>query len=186
MTPAERDAWEAKQQERKFRRLRRKAREAAGEIEDLNITPMLDMMTIILVFLLKTYNTSTVSVAISNDLLPPSSSTTLEPAETSTITITASEITVGDKPAVELVNFELPPGATQNGSPIIAPVLDLLRREVDRQKYIGKWNKSVQFEGLLSIIGDRQVPYKLLFAVLATAGQAELSNYKFIVLKQGQ
>ena len=186
MTPAEHDAWEAKKQERKFRRLRRKAREAAGEIEDLNITPMLDMMTIILVFLLKTYNTSTVSVSLSNDLLPPSSTTTLEPAETSTITITSSEITVGDKPAVELDHFELPAGVTQNGSPIIAPVLDLLRKEVDRQKYIGKWNKSVQFEGLLSIIGDRQVPYKLLFAVLATAGQAELSNYKFVVLKQGQ
>jgi biopolymer transport protein ExbD len=44
----------------------------------------------------------------------------------------------------------------------------------------------VQFEGLLSIIGDRQVPYQLLFSVLATAGQAELSNYKFVVLKQGQ
>lgn len=186
MTPEEREAWQAKKDERKFRRLRRKAREAAGEIEDLNITPMLDMMTIILVFLLKTYNTSTVSVAISNDLLPPSSSTTLEPAETSTITITSSEITVGDKPAVALDHFELPPGVTSNGSPVIAPVLDLLRKEVDRQKFIGKWNKSVQFEGLLSIIGDRQVPYKLLFAVLATAGQAELSNYKFVVLKQGQ
>jgi hypothetical protein len=30
------------------------------------------------------------------------------------------------------------------------------------------------------------VPYKLLFAVLATAGQAELANYKFVVLKLGQ
>lgn len=186
MTQEERDAWQAKKDERKFRKMRRKAREAEGEIEDLNITPMLDMMTIILVFLLKTYNTSTVSVALSNELLPPSSTSRIEPAETTTITITASEITVGDKPAVELTNWELPAGSSQNGSPIIAPVLDLLRRDVDRQKYIGKWNKSVQFEGLLSIIGDRQVPYKLLFAVLATAGQAELSNYKFVVLKQGQ
>ena len=186
MTQDERDAWQAKKDERKFRKLRRKAREAEGEIEDLNITPMLDMMTIILVFLLKTYNTSTVSVAISNDLLPPSSTTTLAPEETTTITITATEITVGDKPAVDLTNWELPAGVTQNGSPIIAPVLDLLKKDVDRQKFIGKWNKSVQFEGLLSIIGDRQMPYKLLFSVLATAGQAELAKYKFVVLKQGQ
>ena len=60
MTPEQRAAWEAKRQEHKFRRLRRKAREAEGEIEELNITPMLDMMTIILVFLLKSYNSSTV------------------------------------------------------------------------------------------------------------------------------
>jgi biopolymer transport protein ExbD len=187
MTEEQRVAWEAKRQEHKFRRLRRKAREAEGEIEDLNITPMLDMMTIILVFLLKTYNTSTVSVAISGDLLPPSSTTTLEPAETTTITITKTEITVGDKPAIELTNWEIPVAAQNPRAPlVITPVLDLLKKDVERQKYIAKWNKSVQFEGLLSVIGDKGVPYKLLFSVLATAGQAELGNYKFVVLKQGQ
>src|SRR5205807_9093333 len=87
------EAFQERREERKFRRLRRKAREAAGEIDELNITPMLDMMTIILVFLLKTYNTSTVSVSVAQDLMPPSSTTQLEPSETSTITITASEIT---------------------------------------------------------------------------------------------
>jgi biopolymer transport protein ExbD len=187
MTDAQRDAWEAKRQEHKFRRLRRKEREREGEIEELNITPMLDMMTIILVFLLKTYNTSTVSVAISGELLPPSSTTTLEPAETTTITITKTEITVGDKPAVSLDNWEIPAAAQNPRAPlVITPVLDLLKKDVDRQKYIGKWNKSVQFEGLLSVIGDKGVPYKLLFSVLATAGQAELAKYKFVVLKQGQ
>ena len=187
LTAEQRQAWEAKREEHRFRRLRRKAREAAGEIEELNITPMLDMMTIILVFLLKTYNASTVSVALSNDLLPPSSSTMLDPAETSTITISANEITVGDKPAVTLNDFEVPRDKVDPRAPLlITPVLDLLQKEVERQKYIGKWNKSVQFEGLLSIIGDKHVPYKLLYSVLATAGQAELSKYKFIVLKQGQ
>ena len=187
MTPEQRQAWEAKREEHKFRRLRRKAREAEGEIEELNITPMLDMMTIILVFLLKSYNSSTVSVSISNDLMPPSSSTTLEPAETATVTITKDEITVGDKPAVALDNWQVPASATNPAAPLlITPVEDLLKKEVDRQKYIAKWNKSAEFEGLLSIIGDHEVPYKLLFSVLATAGQSELGKYKFVVLKQGQ
>jgi len=187
MTPEQRDAWEAKRQEHKFRRLRRKEREREGEIEELNITPMLDMMTIILVFLLKSYNSSTVSVSMSDELLPPSSSTTLEPAETATITITKNEITVGDKPAVDLDNWEIPVAAQNPKAPLlITPVLDLLKKEVDRQKYIGKYNKAAAFEGLLSIIGDRQVPYKVLYSVLATAGQAELGNYKFVVLKAGQ
>ena len=185
MTPEQRSQWEAKRQESKFRRLRRKKREAEGAIEDLNITPMLDMMTIILVFLLKSYNSSAMSVSISNDLLPPSSSTTLDPAETATVTITKSEITVGEKPAVELTNWLIPPAATHPRAPlIITPVMDLLKKEVERQKYIAKWNKTAQFEGLLSIIGDKDTPYSVLFSVLATAGQAELANYKFVVLKQ--
>ena len=187
MTEEQHAAWEAKRQEHKFRRLRRKEREAEGEIEDLNITPMLDMMTIILVFLLKTYNTSTLAVAISDHLLPPSSTTKIEPAETTTITITKTEINVGDKLAVTLENWEIPASAANPRAPlVITPVLDLLKKDVDRQKYIGKWNKAEKFEGLLSVIGDKGVPYKLLFSVLATAGQAELGNYKFVVLKQGQ
>ncbi len=187
MDAHERSLWEARKQERKFRRLRRKSREAEGEIDELNITPMLDMMTIILVFLLKTYNTSTVSVSLSNEMMPPTSSTTMDPAETATVTITASEISVGEKPAVELTNWQVPAAAVNPKAPlVITPVLDLLRKEVDRQKYIGKWNKSAQFEGLLSVIGDKNTPYSVMFSVLATAGQAELSNYKFVVLKQAQ
>jgi biopolymer transport protein ExbD len=187
MTPEKRAAWEAKRQEQKFRRLRRKEREREGEIEELNITPMLDMMTIILVFLLKSYNSSTVSVSISSDLLPPISSTRLEPAETATITITKTELTVGDKPAVDLVDWQVPETAKNPKSDLlITPVADLLKKEVDRQKFIAKYNKSATFEGMLSIIGDKDVPYKLLYSVLATAGSQELSNYKFVVLKQGQ
>ncbi len=38
---------------RAYRKARRKQREAEGEIRELNIVAMMDMMTIILVFLLK-------------------------------------------------------------------------------------------------------------------------------------
>jgi len=186
MSAAQREAWEAKRQEQKFRRLRRKAREAEGEIEDLNITPMLDMMTIILVFLLKSYNTG-ISPTMSADLLPPSSTTMLDPVEAATVTITKSEISVGDKTAVLLNNWTVPAAALNPKQQLfITPVQELLKKEVDNQKKIAKNNKQQQFEGLLSVIGDRDVPYKLLFSVLATAGQDELSNYKFVVLKQGQ
>jgi biopolymer transport protein ExbD len=190
MNAEERRLWEAKREETRFRRLRRKAREAAGEIEDLNITPMLDMMTIILVFLLKTYNASTVAVTVNNDLTPPISTTSFDPAETSTVTITAHELSVGEKPAVALANYEVPPAATKPGAPlVITPVLDLLKKEAAHQKYIAQYNKKTkeaQFEGLVSIIGDKGVPYKTLLSVLTTAGQAEFSKFKFVVLKQGQ
>ena len=186
MSDAEREAWEAKRQASKFRRLRRKAREEEGEIEDLNITPMLDMMTIILVFLLKSYNTG-FAPTMSNELLPPQSTTTLEPSETTMINISKSAISVGDKLAVQLDNWEVPAAATNPAAPlIITPVLDLLKASVKQQKFIAQYNKGQPFEGLVSIVGDRDVPYKLIYSVLGTAGQAELSTYKFVVLKQGQ
>ena len=56
---------------RDFRRARRKAREAAGEIRELNIVAMMDMMTILLVFLLKSYQASTINVNMGEHLAIP-------------------------------------------------------------------------------------------------------------------
>jgi biopolymer transport protein ExbD len=173
--------------QRKLHALRRKKREEEGEIEDLNITPMLDMMTIILVFLIKSYSSSGVSVSVSDNLAIPSSLTRLEPVEAVTVTITGSDITVGEKKVAEVVNGAVPDRYVNPNAPlIITPLKEALDKEVEKQKFMAKWNKDHPFEGLLSVVGDKRTPYRVLFAVLATAGQAELANYKFIVIKEGQ
>src|SRR5215467_6340641 len=59
------------------RAINRKRKEA--EIDFLNITAMLDMMTIILVFLLKSMSQSTASLPQSSDLQLPHSVLTTEP-----------------------------------------------------------------------------------------------------------
>src|SRR5229473_3072715 len=56
-------------------RKKRKERQAEGEIRELNIVAMMDMMTIILVFLLKSYSASSVAVTASEDVRPPLSTT---------------------------------------------------------------------------------------------------------------
>ena len=46
-------------------------------------------------------------------------------------------------------------------------------------------NPAAPFSKELSVIGDRKIPYDLLLTVLYTAGQAELENYRFVVLQKG-
>jgi len=176
-----------RQFERKLRNARRKAREAEGEIEELNITPMLDMMTIILVFLLKSFASSTISVAVGPDLDVPYSTSPLNPVEVATVTITGEHIAVGEKVVAELKDRDVPAQFLNPRAPIIiTPLLEALKKEVEKQKFIAQWNPAQKFEGELGIVGDRHTPYKVLFSVLATAGQAELGRYRFIVLKEGQ
>ena len=69
-------------------RKKRKEREAEGEIKELNITAMMDIMTIILVFLIKSYTASSVTITPSEDIRPPLSSTRLTPKDTIAITVT--------------------------------------------------------------------------------------------------
>jgi biopolymer transport protein ExbD len=65
----------------------------------------------------------------------------------------------------------------------VGAVYDALKKEVDKQKYIARYNASAPFTGRINVVADRTIPYRTLMEVLYTAGQAELGEYKFMVLK---
>ena len=165
-------------------RKKRKEREAAGEIRELNITAMMDMMTIILVFLLKTYAASAIMLTQSEDIKPPISSTRAVPKDTVAVTITPKDILVGDRVVVNLENGQIP--ARLLDGRLVKPLDAAFRREVDKLKLIASRNPNAPFSRELSVIGDRRIPYDLLLTVLYTAGQAELENYRFVVLQKGE
>lgn len=165
-------------------RKKRIERENAGQIRELNIVAMMDMMTIILVFLLKSYTASAISLTQSEDIKPPVSSTRATPRDTVAVTITPKDILVGDRVVVALENGAIPPSAL-NGR-MVMPLDQALRKEVQKLKYIAARNPAAPFSKELSVIGDRRIPYDLLLTVLYTAGQNELENYRFVVLQKGE
>src|SRR5688572_17348153 len=115
-------------------RKKRKDREAAGEIRELNITAMMDMMTIILVFLLKSYSASTVAATVSEDVRMPISTTRSTPKDTVAVTVTTKTIMVGEKKAVDLAGGQVPAAALAGR--LIVPVDQMLKKEVEKLKYI--------------------------------------------------
>ncbi len=171
---------------RDYRRARRKAREAAGEIRELNIVAMMDMMTIILVFLLKSYQASAINVNMGADLTIPQSTTQLHPQENITVTLSLKEVAVNDRKVVPVLGGLIPASVKEGGRAdafYVGAVYDALKREVDKQKYIAKFNKDAPFTGRINVVADKKIPYRTLMDVLYTAGQAELGEYKFMVLK---
>jgi biopolymer transport protein ExbD len=173
--------YEGDRARRKYRQSRRKARERAGEIKELNITAMMDMMTIILVFLLKSYTASSTNVNMTSDLTLPNSSTQQQPQDNINVTISWKEVAINDKSIVPVVNGMI--SGMDTGSMLISPVYDILAKEVEKQKYIAKYNPKAPFAGRVNIISDKRVPYQTLLQVLYTAGQAELGSYKLMALK---
>jgi biopolymer transport protein ExbD len=166
-------------------RKKRKEREAAGEIKELNITAMMDMMTILLVFLLKSFASSSAAITASEDVRPPVSTTRATPKDTVAVTITPKNILVGDKEVVRLANGQVP--ADQLQGRLVLGLDAQLKKEVEKLKYIADRNPAAPFSKELSIIGDKKVPYDMLLTILYTAGQNELENYRFVVLmKEGE
>ena len=171
---------------RAYRRARRKAREAEGEIRELNIVAMMDMMTIILVFLLKSYQASAINVNMSAELTIPQSTTQLHPQENITITLSTKELAVNERKVVDMRAGVIPPEAKEGQKAdafYVGALYDALKKEVDKQKYIARYNKDAPFAGRINVVVDRKIPYRTLMDVLYTAGQAELGEYKFMVLK---
>ena len=162
-------------------RKKRKEREAAGEIKELNITAMMDMMTILLVFLLKSFASSSAAMTASEDVRPPVSSTRATPKDTVVVTVTPKNILVGEKEVLRLSRGQIPPEALQGR---VVTALDAqLKKEVEKLKYIAERNPAAPFSRELSIIADKAIPYDMLLTVLYTAGQNELENYRFVVLQ---
>jgi biopolymer transport protein ExbD len=177
---------EEEKQKRAYRRARRKARAEAGEIKELNIVAMMDMMTILLVFLLKSYQASTINVNMGEHLVIPASTTQLSPQENITVTLTLSELSVNERRVLGLSQGRVPDAAKEGGKAdayYVGAVFDALKREVDKQKYIARYNKNAPFSGRVNVVADKRIAYRTLMEVLYTAGQAELGEYKFMVLK---
>jgi ABC-type phosphate/phosphonate transport system ATPase subunit len=96
------------------------------------------------------------------------------------------EILVGDRPVVSLAQGQIPKALLQGR--VVVPLDQALKQEVAKLKYIASRNPSPEsaFHHELSVIADKSVPYDLLLTVLYTAGQNELENYRFVVLKKDE
>lgn len=170
---------------RKRRAQKRHQREhaAGGEVQDLNITPMLDMMTILLVFLLKSFASSSSDVNVAN-LVLPHSTTKLAIEEALPMMITENEILVDSKVVTTLDNGLIRPEDLPEGPAgyLIKPLYDVLEARADHLKRIEEFGGS-QFVGRIAIIADKGTTYRTLFRILYTAGRAEFGQFKLFVQK---
>jgi biopolymer transport protein ExbD len=174
--------------------LRRMTRRNAPEqeVNFLNIVAMLDIMTIILVFLLKTLGESTASVPQSDDLRLPNSIITTQPAQEGVVvTVSKSQILVGDDKVLALPGRE---SLAQSGVDArykrsgpndlyIVPLGNALQaaRRTDKVIRAAKGLDPSMSEAI--IIADKTTPYRLLIEVLFTLGQNEYGRYHLMVIQ---
>ncbi|MSP16154.1 MAG: biopolymer transporter ExbD [Myxococcales bacterium] len=172
---------------REARSLIRKAtrRVPQGEsISHLNITPMMDMMTILLVFMIMSASVATSSQTLKDIILPTSSTNAPPPEEAVGVVIGKTTILVEGKPVVDVVNGDVPASEKANGKygSQVEKLTNILTKHQSRLKKIAQ-AKGIDPSREMTIIADRDTPYRLLFTVLYSAGKAEFQQYRMIVLR---
>jgi biopolymer transport protein ExbD len=137
---------------------KRKFHLPGDDVTGLNLTAMMDMMTILLVFLLKSYATEPDKIQVNDTLL------------------------VDDERVVSVKDVN----TTGTGQQLaITPVFEALSKRVDHLKKLESLG-GTPFDGKLLIVAHEGTPYALISAVLYTAGQAQLSRFRLVVMDDGK
>ncbi len=155
----------------------------------LNIYPMMDMLTILLVYMMAIFATSSAAaVQESSELRIPYSTSKVEVSEALGVQISRSSIAVDGKPVLELRSGIVDPSLKQGGSSgfLITPLYKTLSEIRDRKKRTAAKFANQPFVGEVQIIADKRTPYRTLSEVIYTLGQTEFKNLRFVVNKKSQ
>jgi len=169
---------------------KKKSRRGGGE-GALSITSMMDMMTIILVFLLKSYQTENVSVAASDDLQIPISTAEKSPKLAVNVVVSRKDIVVDGEFVIDLEQTVDDNGAQTIEVPddekrgqLIAKLYDLMLAKAETAKDLGaKAGEDFEFKGEVLLQVDKRMPFSVVREVMFTAGQAQFGNFRFVVIK---
>ncbi|OFZ21512.1 MAG: hypothetical protein A2X94_08985 [Bdellovibrionales bacterium GWB1_55_8] len=182
-------------------RSRRNKKKLTGGFE-LQLTPMLDVLTIIVVFLLKSYSASTNSFTTVPGLKLPVSASPDSPPDSLQLVITPEAMTFENERILDFVLTDTAVGAEETiyqfkrtdldeGGRRIVPLYDALLKARDKAEILrAKSNQRdedgnpLPFEGVLAIQADKQVKYDTLRRIMYTAATAGYPVFRFLAARK--
>lgn len=180
---------------------RGRRRRIMGEFE-LQLTSMMDVMVIIVVFLLKSYSASTHNLATINGIQIPTSASVEDARDSLQLIVTPEAMTFENERIVEFVKTATDAGAASGGYAFkttdmdeggrrILPLYDALMRAKDKSELLraksphrDEKGNPLPFDGVLAIQADKRIEYDTLRKVMYTAGTAGYKVFRFIARKK--
>ncbi len=188
-----------------------RGRRGTPHIATISITSLTDMVTVLLVYLLKTFATSPIEVTDSSLELPVSVCRPVagsgmkereggppprdgcgEIQETTIVMVTGpkkgrtARIAVNSDAVLELdaSTYRVPENLKdpESGGWVIAPLREALKRAKEA-KEISALREGKTFDGKVVILADKDTPYRVLSEVLVTCGESGFADFRFAVIK---
>ncbi len=142
------------------------------------LTSLVDVMTILLIYLLKSFSSEGEILTVSKDLMLPESSAQKQPKLTVTLIVNNSYI-LAEETRVGNVDEIL---ATDDLEiPRLKQWLGERRRLTER---IEQYSTTTQFKGDVTIQGDKRIRFRLLKKIMYTCGQQGYNNFSLVVRRR--
>jgi biopolymer transport protein ExbD len=142
------------------------------------LTSLVDVLTLILIYLLKSFSAEGEIVTITKDLILPASTAQKRPELKVKLTINNSVLMAEDKIVADV-------GEVLNSEELIIPGLNAwlqLRREATEK--ISKYSSKTKFTGEILILGDKRIRFRLIKKIMYTCGQQGYNNFSLVVQKK--
>lgn len=144
---------------------------------------MVDMFTIIIVFLLKSYSTSSVNITPQKGLTLPSSSSYVDPVEGLKLVVSKEGVFVDDEKVATFNDGTVPTQEMDDSDPdFLINLFKALDKKVEASKLIAQENKDYKFEGKIVMQADSRLSYSVLKKVMYTASMAGYADMKLATL----
>jgi biopolymer transport protein ExbD len=155
------------------------ARRAVGSISTfLTLTSLVDLFTNLVLFLLYNFSAEGSSIPSAERMRLPESLSQQTPRTTVTIMVTQSDIFLEGKRIIDTA-------AVLNTEELLIPDLKKeLDYEAERGKYFSGLTPDKAFDGRITILGDKHIPFRLLEKVMFTCSQAEFGQIDLGVLRK--
>jgi len=142
------------------------------------LTSLVDVMTILLIYLLRSFSSEGEIITNSKDLMLPESSADKRPELTVVLTVNNNYILAEN---VKVANVD---DVLANDDLIIPGLhqwLDERRRTTEK---IEEHSEKVKFKGDITIRGDKRIRFRLLKKIMYTCGQQGFNNFSLAVLSK--
>jgi len=163
------------------RSIRSQRKNRKKPLVEIDITSLLDILVILLVFLLRSYNTSGITMNVPKGIeLPNSASQSINTAGVQ-IQVSKDKIWVDSKTILETEN--MPKVVYDQGGKRIVPLFNELIQKKEQIKNIARVESTAKsFSGLANLVIDKSIKYDYVKKVMYTCAEAGFKEFKFVVM----
>lgn len=161
-----------------------KPRKARGERKlkavKPQITSLVDIMTVLCMFMLQSFSGENQIITETKDLILPESTAKKRPALTVTLKVNNNEIVAEDQSVADVASV------LASSELVIPGLYDWLGERRAKTEKLSQYGSTTKFKGDINIQADKRIRFRLLKKIMYTCGQQGYNNFSLAVRQKGK
>ena len=147
---------------------------------ELNVVPMVDMMTMLVIFLLQQFSSTGEVLYMQKDIHLPDAHHGQQIEVAPVVAISGAQVVVSGQKVADVAELD------RDQSAVIAPLVEKLRDEKKRWDFIHQndSDREKNWKGEVNVQADVKVPFKVLRRVMTSAAEAGYGSVNFATMDE--